>query len=529
MSEFVERTIKFLGKSQNPISTEVLVPLLGNADADIRRAVFDALFLKKESRLYVLLFECFLRDELVWSHVSGDRLTRITDAALRSGKEDLRASAADVVLRHKLYEVLPFVVSNIESSDEKLAQLARNMLITLSEFFYTDLAQCPTDLERRNLDRRRDWFVQQLDAPIKRFAVNRVDEVIKSLLIVTKKDYDPLKTVLSDHRSAACVRATELLLSNEHVSYIRLLLSFVGDNDSPAVMDEIICRRSDKLFVQKLLEVVGLKPNDDMKDSLKRFKHFDWLEFGNAVLADLVEGYEPHAIQLIQYSGMSKDRKIRLYRFFMKSPSAEARRATVDATKRLIGDDVNALLLDSINDPDPTTCAMIFRLLKSRDVKGVEQHFVKLVERPEEEIRKAIYDTVPELHIESFEARITQMTQETVKTLGRYVRIVDPYTLKVISDDIVSPIAIRRLTACSAAAATGYAEKFQERLIEIAIRDDDTNTRVAAIQALSYVLTKDAVNVIKSLINEHSIAIRDAANIALRNWMTNYQTKIETC
>jgi hypothetical protein len=136
---------------------------------------------------------------------------------------------------------------------------------------------------------------------------------------------------------------------------------------------------------------------------------------------------------------------------------------------------------------------------------------------------------IPEIHIEAFEARILQMSPETAKALGRYVRIVDPFTLKVISDDIFSPIAIRRLTACMAAAATSYADKFQERLIEIAMHDDDNNTRVAAIHALSVVMTKDAVHLIKSMLNEHSISIRDAASDALRNWMATYQSqKINT-
>ncbi|MDR2642662.1 MAG: HEAT repeat domain-containing protein [Planctomycetaceae bacterium] len=529
MSEFVKRTIKFLGKSPNPTSIEVLLPLLEDTDERIRLLTFDALYFKKDVNLYIRLFEHFIANESLWTKITGERLTRITDAALRSSNAVLRDQATGIVLRYKLYEVLPFVVSGLDSLDESIASLTRNMLMQLSEFFYNDLAKCPNDLERHNLDRRRDWFVQQLDAPIKRFAVNKIDEVIKSLLIVTKKGYDPLKTVVSDHRSAACQRASELLLNGTHGSYIRLLLSFFGDLDSPAVIDEIISARSDKLFIQKMLEVVGVNPTDVMRESLKRFKRFDWLEPDNPQLSDLIKNFETQAIQLVQYSGMTKDQKIRLYRHFMKHAPAEARRATVDAMKRIIGDDVNSLLLESINDPDAATCAMIFRLLKSREVKEVDQYFARLVERSEEEIRKAIYDTIPELHIEMFESRITQLPPDTVKVLGRYVRIVDPFTLKVLADDIFSPIAIRRHTACMAAAATGYADKFQDRLIEIALRDDDNNTRVAAIHALSVVMTKDAVNLIQSMLNEHSISIRDAASTALRNWMTEYQARIESC
>jgi hypothetical protein len=524
MSEFIKRTIKFLGKSHNPSAIEVLLPLLDSVDERIRYLTFDALYLKKHTYLYTKLFEHFIANEAMWTKITGERLTRITDAALRSGDVNLRGVAADAVLRYKLYEVLPFIVNGLESADETMSNLTRSMLMQLSEFFYNDLAQCPSEIDRRNLDRRRDWFVQQLDVPIKRYAINKIDEVIRSLLIVTKKDYDPLRTVVGDHRSAACQRASELLLNGTHGSYIRLLLSFFGDSESPAVIDELLSSRSDKVFVQRMLEVVGLNPTDMMKDCLKRFKSFDWLDPDNPQLMDLISERETQTIQLVQYSGMTKDHKLRLYRFFMKHSPPEARRAAVEAMRYVIGDDVNSLLLDSINDPDATTCAMIFRLLKSRDVREVDQYFSQLVERDEEEIRKAIYDTIPELHIELFKSRIIQMSPETAKILGRYVRKVDPFTLKVLNDDIMSPIAIRRHTACMAAAVTGYADTFQDRIIEIALRDDDNHTRVAAIHALSVVMTKDAVTVIQSMLNEHSISIRDAAAVALKNWMNKYNT-----
>ncbi len=529
MTAFQEKTIKFLGKSPDPASVEILTKLLSDPVSRIRQAAFEALFLKGSTDLYALLFKYFANDEEFWSELpflTGERLSRLADAAFRTDNVQIRNAAAKIIIKYKLYETLPGVLHYLEGGDEAMVTLSREMITQLAESFYGDLANAPSDLERRNLDRRREWFAQQLDAPIKRFASNGIDELITSLLLIAKKDYDTVKTIMNDHRSAACKRVSELLEFGEHPSYLRLLLGYLADGSAPAVVDEILVRRSDALFVRKMLDYIGDNPSQPFRDALKRFKGFDWFTTDKERLGDLVGGLEPCAVQLLMSSSMPKDKMVQLYRFFLERPAVESRRAAAVAVRRLVGDEVNKMLLDFVDDDDPETAALVFRILKGRHVAEVDKLFPKLVERGDEEIRKAIYDTIPDLHIESYASRFSQMTPGTAKTLGRYVRLIDPNTLKVITDDIVSPIPIRRLAACGVAAATGYAVQFASRIIEIAEVDDETNVRIAAIAALGSILTKEAIETIKYLINDRSMDIRDAAASALKEWMATYQAKM---
>ncbi len=529
MTAFQEKSIKFLGKNDNPASVEILSKLLSDPVSDIRQAAFEALFLKGGPEIYTLLFKHFVNDEEFWSaltFLSGERLARLADVGFRGENAQVREAAAKIIIKYKLYETLPGIMLYLEGSDKAMAKLAAQMISQLAELFYGDLASAPSDLERRNLDRKREWFAQQLDAPIKRFAANGIDELITSFLVIAKKDYDTMKTIMSDHRSAACKRVAELLEFGEHASYLRLLLGYVADAGAPAVIDEILVRRSDPMFVRRMLEVIGDNPSMEFKEALKRFKGFDWFTTGNEKLGELVDGLEPCAVQLLAASSMPKDKMVRLYRYFLERPAVESRRAAATAVRRLVGDEVNRMLLEFVNNSDPQTAATVFRILKARNVAEVDQIFPTLVERPDPEIRQAIYDTMPDLHIESFASRFGQMTAGTAKTLGRYIRLIDPNTLKVINDDIISPIPIRRLSACGVAAATGYALDFAPRIIEMAETDDETNVRIAAIAALGSILTKEAIEAIKFLINDRSMDIRDAASSALREWMAAYQAKV---
>jgi hypothetical protein len=522
---FQEKTIKYLGQSANPAAAEVLASLVGNPDDRIRSLAFDKLYLKKVPELYLFLFKNFLNDKDYWlskSCLSKERLTRLVETAFQSTDSGIHRAAVETITQYRLYGTLTVVVSYLEGADTGRSHEARATILQLANLFYDEILGAP-ESERRNFDRLREWFVQQLNGPIKRYAVTGFDELLQSLLILTKKDYDTMKTVMLDHRSAACRKIADLLQNGKHGSYIRLLLSYVNDVSSPPVIDEILITRSDNIFVRKLLETVGTNPSIDFRESLKRFKRFAWFVPYNTQLQEMLEGLEPCAVQLLQACSMPKGAKLQLYKFFFENPSFEARRAAAASIRYLVGDEVNNMLLHFVNDPDAPTAAAIFRILKSRGVKETDSFFENLVNRPEPEIRKAIYDMAPDLHVESLASRISQMTQETAKRMGRYVRLVDPNTAKMIDDDIFSPIPIRRLSACLVAAVTGYANNFANRLIEIAETDDDPSVRCAALSALPNILTKDAVETIKLLMNDQSMLIRDTATTTLRIWMETYQ------
>jgi hypothetical protein len=137
-------------------------------------------------------------------------------------------------------------------------------------------------------------------------------------------------------------------------------------------------------------------------------------------------------------------------------------------------------------------------------------------------IRQAIYEMMPELHVETFASRISQMTPMTAQKMGRYVRLIDSNTYKVIGDDIKSPIPIRRTSACKVAMVTGYSKEFLPRIMEIAEYDDEMPVRLAAISALSTVLQKEALETLKRLSGDRSTDIRDAVDMAVKAWATAY-------
>ena len=524
MTVFQEKTIKFIGRSENPAAVDILQRLLVHADADFRILGFNALYLKKTPELYVLLFKQFLEDEEYWGEpgrLPSDRLARLADAAIREASGKYRESAAEISMKYKLYEVLPTIVLYLDARDQQLVELMRKTLLHLAESFYDDIMDAPPD-ERRNFDRKREWFVLQLDGLVKRYAVNGIDEVLQSLLIIAKKDFETMRLVTADHRSPTAKKIAELLRTGTHRSYLRILLNYLDDIDSPATMDVILSERSDALFVRKLLEVVGRDPCPEFRTALKRFTNLAWFDATNPELPELVAGLETNAIQLLQSLSLPKERVIPLYRFFLERPSMESRRAAAESARWIIGEEINRMLLKFVNNSDSQTAAILFKLLKTREVPGIDEIMPKLVERPDPIIRQAVYEMMPELHVETFASRIGQMTPIAAQTMGRYVRLVDPNTYKVIDDDIKSPIPVRRASACKVAMVTNYAKDFLPRIIDIAEHDDELPVRLAAISTLSTILVKDALETLKHLMGDRSTDIRDAVELAIKTWAAAY-------
>ena len=521
-----DKAIRFLAKSDNPAALELLMPLLDSPNETVRDLAFGSLYLKKTPMVYLTLFDQFLKNEEVWKKsaaVNPERLSKLAETAFNQSNPTYRTAASEMILKHKLYDALPTLLVYVEGPDPDVAKSTVTLVFQLCEAFYDELLNAPTATARRDLDRRREWLAQQLDPVVKRYSVHGFEEPLRALLIIAKKEYPTVNAVMQDHLSAACKKMVSMLAEAEHGSLFRFLFSYVGDPESPGLVDEILTAKSDPKFVGKLLETVGSAPTPEFKTALKRFKSFEWFKVGNPNLSTLVDGVEPAAVQLLISSGMSKDDIFRLLRFFLKQPSPESRRAAADALKFYVGEEINDMTMAFSNDPDPLVCVSLLRLMKSRCLKDADMTLLKMVERPELEIRQAIYELVPDLHADVFASKIGQMTQNTAKKLGRLVRMIDPNLPTLLNDELGSALPVRRMAACEVVRATGFGDKFENKIVDLALSDSDTNVRVAAINTMSQILTVHALETLKNLTKDRGMSIRNAAAEAVQTWAGLYQ------
>ena len=524
---FFDKTVKFLVQCENPASNDILRVLLDNDDWKTKSQAFDALFLKRDNDISLELFSRFLLNEEEWlttTAVNPDRLGRLADAAIRSNEMERIRQAIDLILRHKLYDGLKSILPLMDSPKQELAELAATAVYGLAEKFYEELAACTSATEMRNFDRRREWIVSELEDTVRRFGVHGMIEPVKALLIVTKKDYESFLGIMTDQHSQTVKTILDLLEHGDHGGYLRLLLSFVMDAGAPPLLDQIICRRKDAKFVRYLLQVIGPATlPQDIKQALKRFKDFDWLQTDNPDLPAILEGMEGGFVQLISNISLPRERVIELFRYIFAKCSPEGRRVAAESFRGFTGDDFNTLIMEVVNDPDPAVCAIILKIVKNRGFKGADQVIAKCIEqRTEPEILQAIYDLMPDFHIDAFLQKVIQLTDTGARQLGRIVHKVDPGTDKVLESEITNILSVRRIAAIKAYQYIGLGKEKQEVIIQLMQSDDDMNVRLAACQALASVLTVEALRALKDATQDQAFALRGAATEAVEKWTALY-------
>lgn len=526
MTAFQEKTIKYLAKTENPAATDLLRPLLSDEDLRIRGLAFEALYLKRDPEILLELFDAFAANTAHWKgcpQITQDRLGRIAQAGIRSGDLERMRKAMDLVRDYKIYEAMSAFVPLIESPDKESAHYGAEGVMMLGEMFYKDLSEAPNAVARANLDRQRLWLTTELDGVAKRYSMHGMLEPLRAVLMITKKDYDTFQTVMQDIHSAASKKVMEILAEEDHPGFYRLLLSFVDDPDSPPSVDVILTKKREPRFVRYLLQVVGDNPSDEAKAAFKRFSAFSWLDPTNPDLKELVAGLETPLVRLMTNMSLPRERLLALFSFVMKNGEVEGRRTAAAALRQYPGDDFNNLVRGLLDDPDPLVCSSLLRIVKSRNFPDADEIISAFVQRNDPEINKTLFELMPDYRIDAFLSRMSQYSEPAAYSMGKIVRSVDPNTAKILSNEVGSFVPVRRQIACDGIRFTGMARDFLGDLCKIAETDDETNARIAALNALADVLLKEAIVTIQDAMQDKSFVIREAATAAAQKWMTRYQ------
>lgn len=526
MTPAAEKTIRFCSKTENSAAIDLLRILLKSDDREIRDKAFEGLYFKKSPEISHELCLLILEDQEKWTRMpflTPERFSRLIDTIIRGNDLEMAKSACAVVVRYQLYESLPAINSLLERPNPDWIALSTETSLKLATSFYEILASASSSLELRNMDRRREWFASQLEDPVRKFGIHRREEPIKAFLLVTKKDYPLLTSVLDDVHSQACKTIVRLLKESEGGSYYRLLLSYIGDTNAPQIINNILAEKSDKNFVQYLLKWITNAPSQTMRDALKRFNSFSWVRPDNPELADLIEGQEDCFVQLIANTTLPRETTLAMFEFIFKHSSVAGKRTAATLIRSFSGEDVNRILLQAAYDSDPEVCSKIMKIMKTRNIKEADQVIMKNVEHPDPMVRQTIYELMPEFRIENYLQKIGQISENSASLLGRIILNVDPNVRKRLNEDIASAIPFRRRVAIDTIRNMNICEEYEEKLIHILEHDDEVDVRISACMALGNILTGQSVQSLTWASNDRNLTVQRAARQSLEKLQAAYQ------
>jgi HEAT repeat protein len=517
MSERLLATFQFLAKTENEAATAVLIAGLDDPHQTIRCQALRALLDRwcpdghREvfRRLSTLDEPC--REVM---HERPERLVSAVREALQNPSPQACEAACDAIVSFRLYGVLPALTSVLVDTKTVHAELLARTALELTEFFYAELSGVDGQPKRKQRDNLRDRITSCLEYAIRKFHRHKRAEVVEAWLLLAKPKNATLRQLLQRPNESSHGPILDALSESPRGGVIRLLLGFLEDPQMPRVVSKAICNRCDTRFIEHLLRTISTTPSKTLARTLSRFKSIAWAKPDRRLFHKLDDAAQAAAVQLMVLSSIDRQKALEVIIYLLRNGKPEGRRAAAKALEQFDGPEVSALVVEALHDEDPQVRASLLVQLRPRLIPEAFSLLVRMVDSPEEEVKRALRQAMPEFTLGQFLANLDAMDEELRPTAGHLVRRIDADIVAKLAAELegLSPVGRRR--AVVAASTMGLARELEETLIGL-LSDEDHMVRAAAAETLADCKSIPTWEALRDALLDHSFVVKQAAERSL--------------
>lgn len=517
MSQRLQATFQFLAKTENEAATAVLIAGLDDPHQTIRchaiRALLDrwcpAGHRQLFRRLSTLDEQC---REVI--HERPERLAGAVSEALQDPSPQACQSACHALVSFRLHGLLPALTSVLVDTKTAHAELLARTTLDLTELFYAELSGADDQPKRKRRDNLRDRITSCLERAVRMFHRHKRVEVVEAWLLVAKPKNATLRQLLQRPDESNHLPILDTLSKSSRGGVIRLLLGFLEDPQMPRVVNKVIFSRCDGKFVEHLLWTISPRPSKTLARTLSRIKSIAWARPDGRLFDTLDDAAQAAAVQLMQISSIDRQRAQEVIEYLLREGKPGGRRAAAQALEQFDGPEVSALVVEALHDQDPQVRASLLLQLRPRHIPEAFSLLVRMVDSPEEEVKRALRQAMPEFTLGQFLANLDAMDEELRPTAGHLVRKIDADIVAHLAAEfeVLSPVGRRR--AVVAASAMGVVPELEEPLIRL-LSDEDHLVRAAAAEALADCKSMPTWEALRDALLDHSFVVKQAAERSL--------------
>ncbi len=303
---------------------------------------------------------------------------------------------------------------------------------------------------------------------------------------------------------------------------MRLLLSYLDDPHPPSAVLNVISNRCDPKFVRYMLRHLGLEFSPAVRQNLKRIENLAWLKIGGGIIDYLDNAAQVGAVQLVMTAGIPRNQAFSTIKHLLLNGKPAGRREAAHALADFNGADANALALSALGDPDPQVQANILEHIRQRAIPGILPRLVNFTDSPHLAVRRAAQQCLAEYSFPRFVNSFDMLDEEVQRTTGVLVKKVDPQTLPLLREELLSAVRSRRIRGLRIAAVLDLSDRVEPLILDI-LRDADPDVRSQAAQALAGCRSSAARRALEETLQDSSPLVREAAQMpgtvpAAGNW-----------
>jgi hypothetical protein len=438
----------------------------------------------------------------------------LRDAILSTDSAQCENGYRVTLLFHE-YDLIPALLSALESPTHPSADQAAKTLVELVELLYEELAGTRDPTDRRDPQVIRRCAISSLEQSVLRYGQHKRREVLECFLLLVGRDDVTVKQILQNPHHPAFLVVLDSLSKNPKRGIIRLLLSFLDDPHVPSAALAAISRRADARFIHYLLQKIGREPSVTVAQNLKRIESIPWLSDGQQILDQMDDADQHAAVRLAVMAAIPRQQAFATVEYLLLRGKPGGRREAARALADFQGTDANLLAMRVLNDSDPQVQANIVRQLRGRGIPGVLPNLLELVESPHLVVRRAARESLSEFNFKRFLAAYDMLDEEVRRSTGLLVKKIDTECLPLTKEELASPIRARRLRGLAIARSIEAVGELEDAIIAL-LDDEDHMVRVEAATTLAHSPTPTSRQSLKEALNDTSEIVRQAAQRSLQ-------------
>ena len=250
-------------------------------------------------------------------------------------------------------------------------------------------------------------------------------------------------------------------------------------------------------------------------NNLKRLGKTVWLADDRECFGPFSEKEQAACVRFAVALHASRDETVSLLRRMLVKGKPGGRAAAALALANFKGADINALVLERLEDPDPRVRANLLPQLRSRGIPGAIDRLLEELDNPNEIVKAACRASLSDFSFARYAASFDKLDPVAQVSDGKMVLKIDPQTIPALDVELSSDVRSRRLRAIEIVTVLGCIEQMQDRLLRM-LADADHFIRMATINALGTCDNEATREALNRALNDPHTAVREAATTALQ-------------
>jgi HEAT repeat protein len=522
----LEKTRQVLAHTRNRAVLPLLAAALRSSCAEVRssaiRATVQRLDLESHSQL-IRHFAAFSEAEIAILAEAYQAMphhaTPALKAAVTGSNKSLSESACKVIVACHHFDSMPALLKALEYPQHPNAGELAATSLRLAQELHERLVQWTADGERSGHDPTfaRHQMLVAIERYFDRVRENARWETIEAFVLLAPSDHATLARILNDPQHACHTHLVAILSSNDSPPIVERLVGFMRDTDAPQAALETVARRTDRPFVEFLLQRLKHPVPLRTLHNMQRLRSVAWLESHREMLLDFDGRAQAIAVELAAAASLERESLFAFLMLLLRDGLAEGRRAACQALAKFDGPSADMLILAALEDPDASVQAAAARQLRPRRVPEALKVLVSFLDSPALEVREAARSSLAEFNFIRYRAMFDLLDESAAKTTGQLVHKVDDAAINGLMEELTSPSVSSRLRGIDMAVAMHAAQDVCGQLVELA-RHENQSIRQEALAALAECSGPQVLDVLESAAKDNNQSVAEAAQKSLAHY-----------